>query len=97
MHLFDNCSKFLLLNNLCSMFFCVSAYNHEVEAFTPPWLLDGTPRPVIVSYPAEMTYGETYTVTFTGTVDKLSIMTPQSNTHGTSFLFCVFLVTIYLN
>ena len=24
-----------------------TAYEHRVEAFTPPWLLNGTPRPVI--------------------------------------------------
>ena len=24
-----------------------TAYSHDVEAFTPPWLLDGSIRPVI--------------------------------------------------
>ena len=26
-----------------------TSYEHRIEAFTPPWLLDGTPRPVITS------------------------------------------------
>ena len=26
-----------------------TAYEHRVEAFTPPWLLNGTPRPVILT------------------------------------------------
>lgn len=27
-----------------------TAYSHMAEAFTPPWLLDGTPRPVVERY-----------------------------------------------
>jgi len=27
-----------------------TSYEHRVEAFTPPWLLNGTPRPVITRY-----------------------------------------------
>jgi hypothetical protein len=27
-----------------------TTYEHRVEAFTPPWLLNGTPRPVITRY-----------------------------------------------
>jgi hypothetical protein len=53
-----------------------------VEAFTPPWLLDGTPRPVFVSCPSAITFTNTFTVTFSGSVDKVSLMCPQSNTHG---------------
>ena len=31
-----------------------TAYEHRVEAFTPPWLLNGTPRPVITWYHTEI-------------------------------------------
>lgn len=27
-----------------------TAYGHEAEAYTPPWLLDGSIRPVITRY-----------------------------------------------
>jgi hypothetical protein len=57
-------------------------YEHRVEAFTPPWLLDGTIRPVINSVPNVINYGETFTVDVTGTYDKVSLMAPGASTHG---------------
>lgn len=79
-----------------------TAYNHRVFAFTPPWLLNGVPRPVIVSISNNdgtvgnpnplissnngiIYYGKTFTITFTGTVTGVSIMTPNAGTHGTEF------------
>eukprot|EP00602_Paraphysomonas_sp_CaronLab_P001575 CAMPEP_0185030626 /NCGR_PEP_ID=MMETSP1103-20130426/17602_1 /TAXON_ID=36769 /ORGANISM="Paraphysomonas bandaiensis, Strain Caron Lab Isolate" /LENGTH=964 /DNA_ID=CAMNT_0027565827 /DNA_START=408 /DNA_END=3302 /DNA_ORIENTATION=+ len=61
-----------------------TAYSHVVEAFTPPWLLDGTERPEIQSVPTGViAYGSVFTVEFTGPVTKVSILTPQASTHGT--------------
>jgi hypothetical protein len=37
----------LLMGNIQASFTATLAYEHRAEAFTPPWLLDGTPRPVI--------------------------------------------------
>lgn len=67
-------------------FYYPSAYEHRAEAFTPPWLLDGTPRPVIVSVPTDfIPYNTQFAVKFTGSVSKVSILTPGSTTHGTEF------------
>eukprot|EP01035_Chromulina_nebulosa_P058257 gene58257-79779_t len=61
-----------------------TSYEHRVEAFTPPWLLDGTPRPVITSAPTNVIYyGTRFVVQFTGIVTGVSIMTPGSTSHGT--------------
>eukprot|EP01036_Dinobryon_divergens_P034856 gene34856-45107_t len=60
-----------------------TSYEHRVEAFTPPWLLDGTPRPVITLAPTDVIYGTRFVVQFTGTVTGVSIMTPGSTSHGT--------------
>jgi hypothetical protein len=72
-----------------------TAYNHDVEAFTPPWLLDGTPRPVITNSPTgDIKFGALFTISFTGSVDKVSIMTPQSSTHGTEMTQRLYFPTI---
>jgi hypothetical protein len=64
------------------------AYEHRVEIYTPPWLMkpNTNPRPVITSAPTEpIQYGSTFTVTYSGTVDRVSIMTPGATTHSVDF------------
>lgn len=61
------------------------AYEHRVEAFTPPWLV-GTSRPVIVSAPEDkIKYDTVFEVQYTGRVDAVSLMAPGSSTHGVDF------------
>jgi len=75
-----------------------TSYEHRVEAFTPPWLLNGTPRPVILSVPnGPIAYAATFEVTFTGTVTGVSIMTPNSGTHGTEMTQRMIFPTFTLN
>ena len=63
-----------------------TAYEHRVEAFTPPWLLNGTPRPTIKSVPSgSISYGSTFQVTFEGKVTGVSMITPGASTHGVDF------------
>ena len=72
-----------------------TAYNHDIEAFTPPWLLDGTPRPVVTAVPANVIpYGSSFTITCSGNVDEVSLMTPGSSTHGTEMTQRMFFFTI---
>ena len=62
-----------------------TAYDHEAERFTPPWLLDGSPRPVITASPENtVAFNTEFTIEYTGPrVDKVTLMAPNSNTHGT--------------
>jgi len=62
-----------------------TAYDHEAERFTPPWLLDGSPRPVITSSPeGTIYYGTDFSFSYSGaTVDRVTLMAPNSATHGT--------------
>lgn len=61
-----------------------TAYNHRGELFIPPWLLDGTPRPIIVSVPTGViAFKSQFVITFTGTVTGVSFVTPGSGSHGT--------------
>jgi galactose oxidase len=65
--------------------------------FTPPWLLnlDKVPRPVIKKYPTTLIrYGSTFTVTYTGKVTRVSLMTPCANTHAVDFTQRMAWVTI---
>jgi hypothetical protein len=63
-----------------------TAYEHTVEAFTPPWLLQGTPRPVIKKVPVGVIpYGTDFFVEYTGSISRVSIISPTSTTHGTDF------------
>ena len=63
------------------------AYEHRVEAFTLPWLLDGTPRPVITDIQSGIiAYNSVFSVSFTGKVTGVAIITPSASTHGVEFL-----------
>jgi hypothetical protein len=62
-----------------------SAYEHRVEAFTPPWLLNGNERPEIISGPSKVKYGEVFKLKFRGSVGDVTLMTPGSATHGVDF------------
>ena len=59
-------------------------YEHRVETFTPPWLLDGSARPAISASPASVTYQATFTINYTGPFTRVSLMAPNSGSHGTS-------------
>ena len=61
------------------------SYEHRAEAFTPPWLLDGTPRPVITDAPAVINYNRYFKVTYQGQFTRISLMAPGSGTHGVEF------------
>eukprot|EP00604_Paraphysomonas_vestita_P000208 CAMPEP_0174825344 /NCGR_PEP_ID=MMETSP1107-20130205/42670_1 /TAXON_ID=36770 /ORGANISM="Paraphysomonas vestita, Strain GFlagA" /LENGTH=372 /DNA_ID=CAMNT_0016056873 /DNA_START=2651 /DNA_END=3767 /DNA_ORIENTATION=+ len=72
-----------------------TAYGHEAEAYTPPWLLDGSIRPVITSVPTGVIiYGSLFTITYTGPVDKVSILTPQAQTHASEMTQRLYFPTI---
>jgi hypothetical protein len=59
-------------------------YQHKGELFTPPWLLDGTPRPVIEAAPEFVYYGLDFSITYSGApVTRVSVLAPGSTTHGT--------------
>jgi hypothetical protein len=65
---------------------CNDAYDHDAERFTPPWLLDGSPRPIITSSPTGDVYLNTeFLIYYSGVaqVDKVTLMAPNANTHGT--------------
>ena len=63
-----------------------NAYEHRVEAFTPPWLLNGSGRPVIQSAPTgTIRYGSKFQVRYSGKVTRASLVTPGANTHGVEF------------
>jgi galactose oxidase len=65
--------------------------------FTPPWLLnlDQIPRPIIKSHPSStIKYGSTFTVTYSGSVTRVSIMTPGSATHAVEYTQRMAWVTI---
>jgi hypothetical protein len=61
------------------------AYEHRVETFTPPWFLNGTPRPVIVYCPDVANYNQQVTMTFQGNFNRISLMALGSGTHGVEF------------
>lgn len=65
-----------------------TSYEHRVEAFTPPWLLDGSSRPVINRVPGKsIKYGSTFVVDYSSnvTITGASLVTPGSSTHGVDF------------
>ncbi|EPZ32737.1 DUF1929-domain-containing protein [Rozella allomycis CSF55] len=67
-------------------FITAQTYEYRVEAFTPPWLLNDIPRPEIKQAPTGLiAYGSTFTVTYSGTVSRVSIVTPGSSTHAVDF------------
>ena len=63
-----------------------TSFEHRVEAFTPPWLIDGKPRPVITYVPQGIiAYGSVFHIGYTGAATNISIMAPGASTHGTEF------------
>ena len=63
-----------------------TCYEHMVEAFTPPWLLQDTARPDIKTVPGDViTYGSNFNVGYSGKVSRVSLMAPSSTTHSTDF------------
>ena len=63
-----------------------TAYQHKAEALTPPWQLNGTPRPRISWAPEFIQYGATFKISFNGApVSRVSLLAPGSLSHGTEF------------
>ena len=76
----------LVMGHDAATYNILTSYDHRAEAFTPPWLqpaaLARTPRPVIMEVPTgRITFNGVFTVTYRGTVTRVSIMAPGSATH----------------
>ena len=66
-----------------------------MEAFTPPWLINRT-RPKLLTVPQGiLKYNAVFTVTYSGRVTRVSLVTPGSTTHTQEFSqLVVYLVEI---
>jgi hypothetical protein len=67
---------------LCNTDTCLT--NHpDMQIFTPPYLLGGVPRPVIMSAPQDVTVGSAFPVSTSGAVTGFSLVRMGSVTHST--------------
>ena len=55
----------------------------SAQVFTPPYLLTGQPRPVLLRAPASVAYGQTLEVAFSGTasISRVVLNKLADNTH----------------
>jgi len=84
----------LLVGTDQATFTAATSYEHRAEAFTPPWLLNGVPRPEIHSVQEILKYGQEFTVSYSGNVTNATILTPSGATHGVEFTQRIAFLTI---
>jgi hypothetical protein len=84
----------LLVGTDQATFSLTTSYEHRAEAFTPPWLLNGVPRPEIHSVQEILKYGQEFTVSYSGNVTNATILTPSGATHGVEFTQRIAFLTI---
>lgn len=60
---------------------------YKVQIFTPPYLLNGNPRPVIESAPVNMSWHQDYDVIWSGThtIDRVVVQKLADSTHSLSW------------
>ena len=60
---------------------------YKIQVFTPPYLLNGNPRPAIETSPTNMTWHHPYDITWSGTdsIDRVVLQKMADSTHSISW------------
>ena len=60
---------------------------HRVQLYTPDYLQNGSPRPVVTSAPTSMVYGASYNIAYSNvsSVDRVVLNRLAGSTHGNHF------------